>query len=126
MCLAKTGKLHVICGALPLCTHSVAGFLLLAARSVWVSPKHALSAHFTRFLPDDLFIPAASELSQCALENDPCSQLRRQDAHWFTQPYACLSPIAPSICSRSDAHPYVSSCVSVCMGLFLCMCFFFL
>lgn len=32
----------------------------------WVSPKHALSAHFTRFLPDDLFVPVASEHSQCA------------------------------------------------------------
>lgn len=75
----------------------------------------SLSPHFTHFLPDDLSISAASEHIQCALEKRPCSQYRCQDAHWFAQPYVCLSPIAPSICSGSDACPYVSACDSACV-----------
>lgn len=92
------------------------------------SHPNMLSAHFTRFLPDDLFVPATSEHSQHALENDPCSPLRCQDARWFTQPYACLSPNARAICGRSDAHPYVSVCDSarVLRGTCLCTSAFFL
>lgn len=127
MYLAGVVKSCVICSAqekdlaLPPCVYSLAGFLLLAAWSAWVSPKHALSPHFTHFLPDDLSISVASEHIQCALENGPCSQSRCQDAHWFTQPYVCLSPIAPSICSGSDANPYVSACASVCVWVWVCV-----
>lgn len=101
--------------------HSV-GFLLLAAWSGWVPPKHALCSHFTHFLPDDLSVSTASEHAYCTLENSPCNQSRCQDAHWLTQPYVCLSPIAPSICSGSDAYPYVSACDSACVIMALCLC----
>lgn len=118
----KIAKLFIIRGTQEknlapwLCAHSVAGFPFLAAWSVWVSPKHALS-HFTHFLPDDLSISVASEHIHCALENGACNQSRCQNAHRFTEPYVCLSPIAPSICSGSDACPYVSACDSACVGV---------
>lgn len=100
--------------ALPLCTHSVAEFLLLAAWSLWVSPKHALCPHFTHLLPDDLSISAASECIQCALENSPCSQPGCQDAHSFRQPYVCLSP-------HCSLHMQGLRCWAICFSLWLCV-----
>lgn len=45
---------------------------------------------------------------------------RCQEAHWSEQPYARLSPTVHSICSSSDAHPYVRAvCVSACDCVFL-------
>lgn len=45
---------------------------------------------------------------------------RRQDADRSGRPYARLSPTVNSICTSSDAHPYVWAvcvCVCVCIGL---------
>lgn len=120
-------KLCVICSApekdlaLPLCAHSVGGSPLLAAWSVWVSPKHALSLHTSHSFCQMICPYQASEHFQCALENGPWSHSRCQDAHWFSQPYVCLSPIAPSICSGSDANPCVSAGDSVWGYIYVCV-----
>lgn len=95
--------------------HSVAGLPFLAAWSVWVSPKHALSfpSLHTHFLPDDLSISVASEHIHCALENDPCNQSRCQNAHRFTQPYV-LSVTQCSVHMQWLRH------APICFSLWLC------
>ena len=101
--------------------------LLLAPWSVWVAPKHALSPYFTRFLPDDLSISAASEHIQ----------LLEKIYHAVSQDAKIIvgSPGHMSVCHPSPA-PYATAqmlthmlqllTVCVCLALCLCMCFFFL
>jgi len=122
--LAEMMLLCVICSVqkenLSLCAHSVAGFSFLAVGSVWASPRHALfltSHAFCQMIcPYLLHLITFSAVCKtvCAASQDA------KDAHSFTQPYVCLSPIAPSICSGSDACPYVSACDSAWLCVYVC------
>lgn len=81
----------------------------------WVSPKHALPAHFTRFLPDDLFVPVASEHSQCASRKKWFMQPVKMPRCSLAQPAVCLSV------THCSLHMQWLRCSSICFSLWLCV-----